>query len=108
MRDGIFRSSNLSEVVNSDMNRISFPITWRANVFEVLLALSRMGFGSHERLERAWDALEKKRDVDGIYILDWTPKQSPWKVGKRGKPNKWVTFYATLADYQRKMKSTYD
>jgi hypothetical protein len=28
---------------------------------------------------------------------DWTPAQSPWKVGKRGQPNRWMTLYALLA-----------
>jgi len=52
-RDGIFKKTNLSELVNKDMNRNSFPITWRANVFEILLALSRMGYGKNSKLERA-------------------------------------------------------
>ena len=96
-RDGIFKKTNLKAFVNRDMEWTSFPITWRANVFEILLALSRMGFGNVDRLERAWQVLDAKRDGKGRYLLDWTPRQSPWKVGKRKEPNKWVTFYASLA-----------
>ncbi|MCW4037243.1 MAG: hypothetical protein NWF13_00745 [Candidatus Bathyarchaeota archaeon] len=96
-RDGIFKSTNLKKLVNKDMERVSFPITWRANVFEVLLALGKMGYGKDSRLERAWNVLEVNRDDEGRYLLDWTPSQSPWKVGKRNEPNKWVTFYAYLA-----------
>jgi hypothetical protein len=96
-RDGIFKRTNLTALVNKDMERVSFPITWRANVFEILLALSRMGYGTDRRLQRAWNLLDVRRDTEGRYPLDWTPRQSPWKVGKRNKPNKWVTFYAYLA-----------
>lgn len=96
-RDGIYKSTNLKEFVNKDMKRVSFPITWRANVFEILLALGKMGYGKDRRLERAWNILEGKRDDEGKHLLDWTPSQSPWKVGKRNEPNKWVTFYAYLA-----------
>jgi hypothetical protein len=96
-RDGVFKSTNLTALVNKDMERVSFPITWRANVFEILLALGRMGYGADSRLERAWSLLDIRRDTDGRYPLDWTPHQSPWKVGKRDEPNKWVTFYAYLA-----------
>jgi len=97
LRDGIFKKTKLNEFVNKDMERVSYPITWRANVFEVLLALSRMGYGRHNRLERAWNVLDAKIDEKGRYYLDWTPAQSPWKVGERDAPNKWVSFYAYLA-----------
>ena len=79
------------------MERASFPITWRANLFEILISLSKMGFGNDSRLKRAWNLLDEKRDSKGKFLLDWTPRQSPWKVGKRNEPNKWVTFYSYLA-----------
>ena len=96
-RDGIFKSTHLKKLVNKDMEQVSFPITWRANVFEILLALGKMGYGRDRRLEKAWGVLEVNRDNEGKYLLDWTPSQSPWKVGKRNEPNKWVTFYTYLA-----------
>ena len=97
LRGGIFKSTNLQEPVNKDVERNYFPITWRANVFEVLLALSKMGYGKDSRLERAWSFLDAKADKNGRFILDWTPEQSPWRVGERNQPNKWTTFYAHLA-----------
>lgn len=96
-RDGIYKTTNLNEFVNKDIERNSFPITWRANVFEILLSLSKMGYGNDIRLGRAWKFLDAKRDSMGRYFLDWTPRQSPWKVGKRNEPNKWITFYKYLA-----------
>ena len=97
LRDGIFKRTSLREFVNKDMERNSFPIIWRANVFEILLALSKMGYGKDSRLERAWACMDAKADKNGRYVLDWTPEQCPWKVGKRNQPNKWITFYANLA-----------
>jgi hypothetical protein len=96
-REGIFRSTDLKEFVNKDVQRNSFPIVWRANVFEILLALSMMGYGKDSRLRRAWSLMDSKADKKGRYVLDWTPAQCPWKVGERGQPNKWVTFYSLLA-----------
>lgn len=96
-RGGIYKTRHPGEHVNKDMGRISFPITWRANAFEILLALGRMGHGRDGRLARAWAELDARADRSGRYPLDWTPAQSPWKVGERGAANKWVTFYACLA-----------
>lgn len=96
-RHGIFKSKDHTRLVNDDMKRSSFPITWRTNAWEILCALSRMGYGRDERLNDAWNVMESRRDAQGRYPLDMTPAQSPWKVGKPGEPNQWVTFYCLLA-----------
>jgi hypothetical protein len=96
-RGGIFQSQHPGIPVNRDVQIQSFPITWRANVYEVLYALSKMGFGSDERLQPAWKTLEGQADSTGRYHLDWTPTQCPWMAGKRGEVNKWVTFYVEAA-----------
>ncbi|HEX2945857.1 MAG TPA: hypothetical protein VHT96_07860 [Clostridia bacterium] len=100
-RNGIYRSRDRGRIVNYDMERNSFPITWRTNSWEILYALAKMGYGRDERLDAAWDAMDKKRDELGRYILDWTPAQCPWKVGKKGEPNKWITLYCMLAKKYR-------
>jgi hypothetical protein len=100
-RGGIFQSAHPGVPVNKDMQCLSFPITWRANVYEVLYALSKMGYGRDERLQAAWTALENKSDPAGRYYLDWTPTQCPWTVGKRGEANKWITFYVEAAKKNR-------
>ena len=74
-----------------------FPFIWSAGLVEILFDLGSMGHGGDPRLERAWKLLESKADGSGRYILEWTPAQCPWKVGKRGEPNKWATFYALMA-----------
>ena len=105
-RGGIYRSTQPGILVNDDMQRFSFPIIWRANLWEILYALSKMGYGNDERLQNAWNALESRADGMGRYNLDWTPTQCPWKVGKRGEANKWITFYVMKAEKYRASSRT--
>jgi hypothetical protein len=100
-RGGIYRSQNHDIFVNDDMKRHAFPIIWRANIWEILYALSKMGYGNDERLNSAWNELESRADETGRYKLDWTPTECPWKVGERGEVNKWITFYVLLAEKYR-------
>jgi hypothetical protein len=96
-RGGIFSLKDPQRPVNDDVQMMIFPFHWRAGLVEVLHTLSRMGYGKDPRLDRAWKLLATKADRTGKYILEWTPTQSLWKVGKRGQPNKWMTLYALLA-----------
>jgi hypothetical protein len=52
-------------------------------------------------LDRVWKILHTKKNPSGQYILDFTSTQALLKAGKRGEPNKWVTFYALLAEKYR-------
>ena len=94
-RGGIYRSGSRT-LVNRDMAGLSFPTAWRANIWEVLYALSRMGYGADEHLADAWAELDKHALPDGSYHLDWTPAK-PWAAGVRGERNAWVTLYVLLA-----------
>jgi hypothetical protein len=96
-RDGIFKSTDTQQPVNKDVQILSFPFLWNAGLLQILYSLSRMGYGNDTRLARAWALLECKKDDSGRYPLDWTPTQCPWKVGKAGMANAWVTLYAYLA-----------
>ncbi len=101
-REGLYRMDKPQLPVHKDMVSVYFPITWRASLVELLLAMSRMGLGRRRKLSRAWQVLNEKKDPSGRYILDWNPVQAPLKPGKRGAPNKWITFYALLALKLRK------
>jgi hypothetical protein len=105
-RGGIYQSTHPGVLVNQDMQRFSFPITWRANLWEILYALSKMGHGNDERLQAAWKELEDRADEAGRYPLDWTPTECPWKVGKRGELNKWITYYALLAQKYKSLQNS--
>jgi hypothetical protein len=97
-RGGVYQSDHPGIFVNKDMQRLSFPIIWRANLWEVLYALSKMGYGNDERLSTAWNELHIREGEMGCYRLDWTPTECAWKVGQCGEYNKWITFYVLLAE----------
>jgi hypothetical protein len=61
-RELLFRTSDPEMAINHDVTRTHFPITWRAGLTEMLYALSKMGYGAKDELNRAWDILESKRD----------------------------------------------
>lgn len=96
-RGGIFKTSRPDELVNKDVQTLIFPFHWRAGLIQILFGLSRLGHGKDPRLAKAWELLYSKADSQGRYPLDWTPSQSLWKVGQRGSPNQWLTFYSYLA-----------
>ena len=45
--------------------------------------------------------LDGKRGGDGKYVLDGSLTKPYIKLEKQGKPSKWVTFYALLAEKER-------
>jgi hypothetical protein len=97
-REGLFRTKDLTAPAHKDLLQTRFPFTWTITVLEILYAFSKMGMGDDPRLKRAWEILEDKRDAEGYYILDYAPGQALLKPGKPGEPNKWITFYALLAN----------
>lgn len=101
IRNGIFRRNDPKRFVSRDMEGDSFPITWGTNVWEILHALSKMGYGKDERLCDAWKLMESRTNSDGRYLLNRTPARCAWKVGKTGEPNKWITLYCLLAEKYR-------
>ena len=101
-RDGIYKNNNHDMFVNKDMTNQSFPIIWRTNIWEILYALGKMGYGSDSRLEKAWEVVTTTKDSLGRVNLEWTPTHCPWKIGKIGEPNEWLTFYTMLAEKYRK------
>lgn len=101
-RGGIFQSAHPTLPVNKDMVQPSFPVIWRANTWEVLYALSQMGYGGDKHLDRAWEEFEKSAGPNGRYRMDWTPEPCAWKVGKRGEASPWITLYALLAHKYQK------
>ncbi len=95
---GSFGTTHFCLSYCDDMTRDAFPVIWRTNIWEILYALGRMGYGRDERLKDAWHVLQSRRLPDGRFVLDRTPAQSPWKIGKVGEPNKWLTLYGLLAE----------
>lgn len=100
-REVLWSSNNPQSFVSKDFGILNFPITWGSSLWEPIYALSKMGYGSHPKMQRAWEHLDSRKDEIGRVPLDFTPAQAPWKVGKRGEPNPWLTLYVQLADHFR-------
>lgn len=100
-RNGIYKRGKPEEYVNKDVQLLIYPFLWSSGFLQILYCSSKMGYGNDGRLKKVWELLESKKDSSGKFPLDWTPTQCPWKVGTQGKENKWVTFYAYLAEKYR-------
>lgn len=97
-REGLFRRDDLTQLARKDLLYVGFPFTWTTSVLEILLAFSMMGYGENPALARAWEFLDRKCGDLGRYSLDWTPSAALLKAGRKGEPNKWITFYVLLAE----------
>jgi hypothetical protein len=100
-RDVLWSTKKPDQFVNEDIPRAVFPIIWRSTFWEPIYALSKMGYGNHPRMQRAWQYLDSRLDEMGRLALDFTPVQATWKVGERGEPNPWLTLYVQLAKKYR-------
>ena len=79
-----------------------FPVEpMRMGIPLIMSALSILGAGNHPALAEAWEMLKEKEDENGSFSLDGTLTKQPCRFGKVGQPNKWVTFYALLAEKER-------
>ena len=79
-----------------------FPVEpMRMGLPLIVSALSVLGAGNHPALTEAWEMLKEKEDANGKLKLDGTLTKQPCSFGKVGQENKWITFYALLADKYR-------
>jgi hypothetical protein len=69
----------------------------RVGLQNIVEAFCSLGYGNDSRLQEAWNILDSKRTPDGKYILNGTLTKSYLPKERVGKPSKWVTFYALLA-----------
>lgn len=74
--------------------RMGFPL--------IISALSILGVGEHPELTESWALLKEKSDENGKLYLEGTLTKQPCNFGKVGQPNKWITFYALLAEKYKK------
>lgn len=101
-RDVLYRHDNPERVVVSAMGMTFHPpVCTRIGLHMILYALSILGKGNDPGCERAWELLDSKCDDDGKYILDNSLTKPYIKIEKPGKPSKWVTFYALLAQKEK-------
>ncbi len=70
----------------------------RVGLPHLLYAFSVLGAGNAPELEEAWELLNNKRDREGKSPLEGTLAKSYLPRERVGKPGKWVTLYALLAE----------
>jgi hypothetical protein len=75
----------------------------RLGIHMIVEAFCALGYGGDERLNKAWEFLNRARTENGQYLLGGTLTKPylPKTKEKPGKPSKWVTFYALLAQKEK-------
>ncbi|MDD4493798.1 MAG: hypothetical protein PHV32_05545 [Eubacteriales bacterium] len=101
-RDVLFRRDDPARFVK-DCHATTFhpPVCIRIGLHMILCALSVLGKGGDPGCKRAWGIFDSKRGGDGKYVLDGSLTKPYIKLEKPGKPSKWVTFYALLAEKEK-------
>jgi hypothetical protein len=96
--DVAYRSGGEGEFIINEMAGTFYPFDpVKMGLQMIIYALAVLGASN----EKGWALLESKKDESGKYILEKSFSKPYFNVGKIGKPNKWVTLYALLADKYR-------
>lgn len=75
--------------------KLGFPLGYRADLLEAMLALVQAGYAGHPYVQAGVEWLLAKRDIHGRWTLEQVPGKMWASVGRIGRPNKWVTLRAT-------------
>ena len=73
----------------------------RVGLQNIVEAFCALRYGNDPKLAGAWDLLNAKKAPDGKIILNGTLTKSYLPRERVGKPGKWATFYALLAEKER-------
>jgi hypothetical protein len=99
-----YRSDSPNELVLRDrpgkrMIDNFFPAEpFRVGLPQLLYAFSVLGVGNEPELREAWELLQSKKDSESKFLLEGTLAKSYLPRERIGKPSKWVTLYAMLAE----------
>jgi len=74
--------------------KLGFPLGYRADVLEAMLALAQAGYADHPFVQAGAKWLLAKRDIQGRWTLEQVPGKMWASFGQVGQPNKWVTLRA--------------
>ena len=67
----------------------------------IVSALAVLGAGNNSAMDESWEMLKNKKNENGRLVLEGTLTKQPCSFGKVGNENKWMTFYALLAEKYR-------
>jgi len=76
--------------------RFGFPLHYNSDILEAMVALARLGVPMQPQLEKALRAIKDKMTPDGMWILenDLLNGKMWADVEEKGKPSKWLTYFA--------------
>ena len=74
--------------------KLGFPLSYRADVLQAMLALAQAGYADHPFVQASAKWLLAKRDIQGRWTLEQVPGKMWASFGQVGQPNKWVTLRA--------------
>jgi len=78
--------------------RLGFPLTYTADVLQVLEVLAELGYGQDPRLDHAFEWLTNQRNEQGRWHNRNAHKGRLWSaIDEQGAPSKWVTLRALRA-----------
>lgn len=98
-RNVVYRHDDNTRFVVNEMAGTFYPLDpIKIGLQSSLYALAILGAGNRAGYIKAREILESKRDDEGMYLLDKSLSKPYFKIGKIGRPNKWITLYALLAD----------
>lgn len=106
LRRDVFYSSDKTKTMYPADGRLGwrfidnfFPVEpMRMGLPLIVAALSVLGAGRHRALDESWKLLKGKENENGRLCLEGTLTKQPCGFGKLGEENKWMTFYAMLAE----------
>ena len=109
LKRDVFYSSDKSQAFYDKDGKVGwrfvdnfFPVEpMRIGIPLIMSGLSILGAGNHPALTEAWKLFKDKEDENGILKLEGTLTKQPCRFGTVGKDNKWITFYALLAEKYR-------
>jgi hypothetical protein len=98
-RNVLYRTDNPDTIVVDKYDGSFFPTDCiNHGIQETLYALSVLGVGNNNACEKAWNIANTLRGDTGRYTLTHSQSKPYFKVGAKGKENKWVTLYMLLAE----------
>jgi hypothetical protein len=94
----LFRKLSTGEVIDPKWTRFTFPTMWQYDVLRGLDYLRRAGVEPEERVAEAVGLVEERRQPDGRWLLDASPRDAfdDDLEGGSGQPSRWNTLRALL------------
>lgn len=75
--------------------KFGFPVFYVTDILQLVEVLALCGFGHDPRLSTAIDLIERQRDGNGRWNMEYTYAGKSWgDFGPVHQPNKWVTYRA--------------